>query len=424
MSNPTVRAPFHVLTKPIGPICNLRCDYCFYLEKTDLFQEASTRDYRMSDEVLEAFTRQYIEAQHPDAEEVNFAWQGGEPTLMGVDFFRRAVAYQQQYARPGQKVTNALQTNATLLNDRWGAFMHEHGFLAGLSVDGPEELHNRFRRDRRGRGSFAATMRGVEAMKRNRVEYNTLTVVQRDNAEHPREVYRFLRDLGSEYLQFIPLVEPGEDGCISPRTVQPQQWGRFLLEVLDEWLKHDIGRVYVQHFELMLGVAMGLPPSLCVHSRTCGRSVALEHNGNLYSCDHFVFPRYYLGNILETHLRDLVDSEQQTTFGNDKFDTLPAYCRRCEFLAACHGGCPGHRRKRTPDGEQGLNWLCEGYREFYTHSAKYFRAMAEALRQRRPAAEYKRFLTAPAAAGAVGRNDPCPCGSGRKYKKCCGRSRS
>lgn len=412
--------PFHVLVKPIGPRCNLACAYCFYLDKTSLYPPRER--YRMSDATLENFTRQYLEAQPPDAAEVSFAWQGGEPTLMGLPFFRRAVALQRRYARPGVRVTNALQTNGTLLHDAWGAFLHDEQFLVGLSLDGPEDLHDHWRRDRRGRGSFARVMAGLEVLRRHRVEFNTLTVIQSHNGSHPGRVYRFLKEAGSRFHQYIPIVEPEGEGRVSERSVRPGQFGDFLNGVFDEWRQADVGEVFVQHFDLLLGLAAGYPASLCVHAETCGRSLALEHNGDLYSCDHFVFPRQLLGNLAAQPLAALVDGPAQRAFGLAKRDALPTCCRSCPYRRLCHGGCPAHRLLPAPGGEPGLNYLCEGYRRFYGHTQKYFAAMTECLRRRLPASEYRRFLAPPpgSAAGKPGRNDPCPCGSGRKFKQCCG----
>ena len=425
MKTQLAAAPFHVLVKPIGPSCNLACEYCFYLDKAGMFPDS--KSFRMSDAVLERFTRQYIEGQPEETAEVNFAWQGGEPTLLGIEFYRRAREFQEKYRRPDLKITNALQTNGMLLDDEWGRFLHENEFLVGISIDGPEELHDRFRKDKSGKGSFARVMKGLEALKRHQVEFNTLTVVQRDNGPHPERVYEFLKDIGTEFMQFIPIVEPEANGPVSERSVLPRQWGDFLHGVFEQWRRHDIGTIYVQYFEMMLGIIMGSPGgALCVHSRTCGRSVALEHNGNLYSCDHFVFPEYLLGNIAEHSLGEMLDGDQQMKFGQDKFDALPGYCRNCEFLPFCFGGCPGHRLIKSPDGQPGLNYLCQGYLSFYSYTLKYFRAMAECLRRQRPSAEYRNFLQPRQPAGVhpgkVGRNDPCPCGSGKKYKKCCGRS--
>jgi serine-type anaerobic sulfatase-maturating enzyme len=416
------RQPFHVLCKPIGPLCNLACEYCFYLEKLKLFPETRGSEFRMSDETLEEFTRQYIECQHPAALEVNFAWQGGEPTLMGIDFYRRAVELQRKYRRQDQKISNALQTNGVLLDDEWAAFLKENEFLVGISIDGDRALHDRFRKDREGRGSFDRVMQGLEALKRGGVEFNTLTVVQSDNGNRPREVYQFLKEIGSTFLQFIPIVEPLDSGGVSERTVRPKQWGSFLIQVFDEWLKEDVGRIYVQHFDMMLGIYMGQPASVCVHAPTCGRAVALEHDGSLYSCDHFVTLEHRLGSIFGQSLSEMIDGGFQTSFGQHKSGGLPSMCRRCEYLKFCYGGCPSDRCKKTPRGEAGLNWNCEGYRMFYDHSRPVFEAMARALGQRMPASEYRRFLDPPREDGQEpGRNDPCPCGSGRKYKHCHGR---
>lgn len=420
---PPARQPFHVLVKPIGPVCNLHCEYCFYLHKTELFPAGE--QYRMTEETLERLTRQYIEGQPPDSREVNFAWQGGEPTLMGVNFFRRAVALQQRYARPGMTITNALQTNGTLLDDDWGQFLAEHGFLVGLSVDGPEKIHNRYRKDRAGRPSFAAVMQGLEVLKRHKVEYNTLTCVHRANALHGAQVYDFLKGIGATFMQFIPIVVPdGPDGAVTEATVPPLMFGRFLRDLFDRWRQRDIGRVFVQLFDVTLGIAAGYPPALCVHSRTCGRSVALEHDGGLYSCDHFVTEKDYLGSIHDTSLAAMVDGAKQRRFGNAKWDALPEACRQCKVLHYCHGACPAGRIGRTNSGEPGLHHLCAGYFSFFDYADRYFKAMAAALRNGMPAAEYERFLPGAGGAGQrrpPGRNAPCPCGSGKKFKHCCGK---
>ncbi|MFW6145890.1 MAG: anaerobic sulfatase maturase [Planctomycetota bacterium] len=422
---------FHVLVKPIGPICNLRCAYCFYLEKEELYDPDES--WRMTDETLERFTRQYIAGQPPGVTEMNFAWQGGEPTLMGVDFFRRAVALQKRVAeelgRPGLRITNALQTNATLLDDPWGRFLHEESFLVGVSIDGPEAIHNRYRFDAQGRGSFDAVMAGLEVLKRHKVDYNALTVVQSDNAEHPVEVYDFLVDAGFQFHQYISIVEREGDSGVSDRSVRPEQLGRFFCRLFDRWLERDhVGEIYVQLFDMMLGVVMGYPPSLCVHTPTCGRAVALEHNGDLYSCDHWVFPENHLGNIATTPLAEMVDGDFQTTFGRDKFDKLTRECRACPYLRYCHGLCPKDRIATSSSGQPGHPYLCAGYKMFYKHSLPVFEKMARCLRLRRPARDYKiidqfRPPAPPRPRGGVGRNDPCPCGSGKKYKKCCGRGR-
>lgn len=423
--NEKARAEFHVLAKPIGPICNLDCEYCFYLKKKDLFPDS--KNFRMSDSVLENFTRKYIEAQPAGTQKIDFAWQGGEPTLMGVDFFRKAIDYQRTYARPGMTITNSLQTNGTLLDDEWGKFLHDNGFLVGLSVDGPEEVHNKFRLDRQGEGSFQAVMHGLEILHKHSVEFNTLTVVQSHNSRYPGEVYDFLKECGSTFFQFIPIVEPDPEDTVTYRSVPPERYGSFLNGVFDRWLEQeDVGDIFVQDFDLLLSQVMGMPATLCVHAETCGRSVAIEHNGDMFSCDHFVNREDQIGNVLQHTMVSMIDGPKQTKFGRDKRDALPQYCLDCEFLEYCNGGCPKDRLVKTPVGEPGLNYLCEGYQRYYTHTIPTFKKMAEALRMGRPASDYKivdrlRQRRYEEQFGKVGRNDPCPCGSGEKYKKCCGR---
>ncbi|HAR64962.1 MAG TPA: anaerobic sulfatase maturase [Lentisphaeria bacterium] len=386
------RSTFHVLAKPIGPICNLDCDYCFYLKKEkELYP--GVRDFKMSDETLETFVKSYIQSQPPGITEINFAWQGGEPTLMGVDFFRRAVELQKKHLRPGQRFTNALQTNGTRLDDEWCEFLREHGFLVGISIDGPEEFHDKYRPDKGGKGSFKKVMQGLRLLQKHRVEFNTLTVVQEDNGKHPLEIYRFLRDeCQSDFVQFIPIVEGVGKGMVSTRSVGKRQYGEFLVEIFEEWRKNDIGRVYVQLFEVLLGIAAGYPSSLCVHKKTCGRAVALEHNGDLYSCDHFVYPKDLVGNINKEPMGELMETDQQRKFGNDKSDALPDYCKRCEFLDYCNGGCPAHRHIETPDGDPGLNYLCEGYKVIYAHADPYLKAIARTVQLGLPPQNYEQFM--------------------------------
>ena len=419
------RAPFHVLAKPIGPVCNLRCAYCFYLDKTELYPP--DENWRMTDEVLARFTRQYIAGQPDGTGDVNFAWQGGEPTLMGIDFFRRALQWQGRYARPAMTISNALQTNGVLLDDDWGEFLHESNFLVGLSIDGPKELHNTYRLDPQGRGSFDAVIRGFEAMKAHRVEVNALTVVQRENADHAVEVYDFLVDAGFRHIQFVPIVEHVGGGRVSERTVLPAQWGRFLCKVFDRWCEREhVGEVFVQLFDVTLGIALGYPASLCTLGRTCGRAVALEHNGDLYSCDHWVTKENLLGNIADKTLAQMVDSDFQTRFGADKFNKLPTMCLECPYLRYCHGACPKDRIATTPDGQPGLQHVCAGYRMFFAHALPTLHKMADCIRMRRPASDYRvidRLAGSPRGGGRPGRNDPCPCGSGRKYKNCCAKKR-
>lgn len=395
---------FHVMTKPMGAICNLDCAYCFYLEKEKLYPGAGS--FRMSDETLEAYIRQYIAGQ--EAPEVTFAWQGGEPTLLGVEFFRKAVALQKQYAA-GKTIRNAFQTNGTLLDDDWGAFLNAEGFLVGLSVDGPRDLHDRYRVDKGGKPTFDAVMRGLEVLKRHGVEFNTLTVVHRENAKRPLEVYRFLKEIGSGFVQFIPLVERVGDGDVlapppdldggteskvpvTPWTVRPKDYAEFMSVIFEDWVRRDVGRVFVQLFDVQLAIVAGLPSPLCYFAETCGLALALEHNGDLYSCDHFVYPGYKLGNVHEAPLAQLVDAPAQRAFGDAKRDALPAFCRRCDVLDMCRGECPKRRFTRTPDGDSGLNYLCGAYKVLFRRMRPHLETMAALLRAGRPAAEIMRRL--------------------------------
>jgi uncharacterized protein len=401
--------PFHILTKPVGPICNLDCKYCFYLEKEKLYPGES--QWRMSDAVLAEYIRQYIHSQ-PVAE-INFAWQGGEPTLLGVDFFRKVVALQQQSAA-SKIISNAIQTNGTMLDDEWCEFLAQNKFLVGLSIDGPRELHDRYRVDKRQQPTFDKVMHGLELLKKHGVEFNTLTVVNSVNSQSPLEVYHFLKSIGSRFLQFIPLVErtappemktegydfaspplPGRktDGSpVTPESVAAEQYGIFLCAIFDEWVRHDVGTTFVQLFDTALGNWMGLGSSLCVFAEKCGAALAIEHNGDLYSCDHYVYPRYKLGNVMNQSLGAMVRAPQQIRFGNDKLDSLPKYCRKCEVRFACNGECPKHRFTTTPDGEDGLNYLCPGYKKFFNHIDPHMKTMARLLQAQRAPAEIMTLL--------------------------------
>ena len=419
---PSASAPFHVIAKPIGPLCNLRCDHCFYLGKFKLYPPRES--FRMSDATLEHFIQQYIGAVPEGAGAVQFAWQGGEPTLIGLDFFRRAIALQQQYARSGVRVENVLQTNGSKLNDEWGSFSCDERFLVGISIDGPPELHDRYRRDGRGVGSIERALRGLEVLQKHEVEYNTLTCIQAHNGNHPQRIYRYLRGLGSRFPQFIPIVERMEGGGLTDRAVHGRQFGRFLNAIFDCWLEGDVGKVFVQHFEMTLGLVLGRPASLCVHSETCGRCVALEHDGAVFACDHFVDAAHRIGTLADAPLSSLVDSQQARRFGADKRDMLPNTCRRCVYLRYCNGGCPAHRRTRADGGELALNHLCGGYRLFYKHTLRTFEAMGRCLQSGHQASNYEAFLlpgtTRAKPPQPKSRNAPCPCGSGRKHKRCCG----
>jgi uncharacterized protein len=403
----TATRPFHVMTKPIGPICNLDCRYCFYLEKEKLYHHE--RKWKMSDDVLESYVRQYIAAQ--PVREVSFAFQGGEPTLLGVDYFRKVVELQRKHAN-GKRITNALQTNGTLLDDEWCEFLAKEKFLVGLSVDGPDKLHDVYRVDKQQKPTFDLVWRGLKLLKKHGVEFNTLTVVNRANSKEPLKVYKFLREFGSGFMQFIPLVErtytgtelpldlappvdPGEEADRSPVTdwsVESRPFGKFLTTIFDDWVRRDVGKIFVQTFDVALGNWAGAPPSLCVFAPTCGHALAVEHNGDVYSCDHYVYPKYKLGNFTETPLATLVELPFQKKFGQDKLDALPRYCRECEVRFACHGECPKHRFIRTPDGDPGLNYLCAGYKQFFTHVDPYMKAMAEFLRRKQAPATIMTLL--------------------------------
>lgn len=412
-------APIQVVTKPVGPVCNLACSYCFYLGKAALFPAGER--FRMSPEMLERYVRQYVEAQ--PGPEVPFVWQGGEPTLLGVDFFRRVVDLQARYVPDGWRCTNAFQTNGTLLDDEWAHFLAEHDFLVGISLDGPAELHDAHRVDRGGRPTHATVMRGLALLREHGVDHNVLCCVNARNASRPLDVYRFFRDEGVEWLQLIPIVERTE-GDASQYSVSADAWGAFLVAVYDEWIRHDVGRVFVQLFEECLRMWLGAPALLCVHAETCGQGLAMEHNGDVFACDHFVDPEHRLGNIADTPLRELADQPAQRQFGLDKRDALPRTCRECDVRFACHGACPKDRFATTTDGEPGLNVLCAGYRRFFRHADATMRRLADLYRRGIPAETISAELAADddARFRCAGRNDPCPCGSGRKLKHCCGRA--
>ncbi len=428
---------FHLLSKPTGAQCNLDCDYCFFLSKEMLYPDSR---FRMSEDTLELYLGQLIEA-HARVPEVTIAWQGGEPTLMGLDFFRRSVEIAQRNLKPGQRAQHTIQTNATKLDAEWAAFFKEHDFLVGVSIDGPREIHDAYRVTRGGSGSFDQVMRGLGFLREAGVEWNALTTIHAANAERGREVYSFLRDeCGARFVQFIPIIErvpdAAEDGTVpwsswrdrplyvqegdvvTGRSISGEGYGRFLIDVFEEWVRRDVAQVYVQMFDVALQNFYGEPPGLCIHCETCGNALALEHNGDLYSCDHFVEPDYLLGNIAEENMLDLVASPRQRQFGLDKRETLPQYCLECDVRFACHGGCPKDRFISTPSGEPGLNYLCPGYKLFFHHIEEPMRVMCELLNQGGAPAEIMRRYASEDA--ARGRNDLCTCGSGRKWKKCHG----
>jgi uncharacterized protein len=431
---------FQVMAKPSGAACNLRCTYCFYTEKESLY--GGPAPFRMPPGVLESFIRQYIECQ--DTPEVQFAWQGGEPVLLGIDYFRSVVSLQEKYAG-GKKVTNSIQTNGTLLTDDWCRFFKRHGFLVGLSIDGPRKLHDRYRIRGNGRPTFDRAMSGLALLSKHGVSFNTLTVVNNYNSLRPLEVYRFLKRIGDGHMQFIPAVERLPDDAagnlglnlaippfndetaansrLTPWSVSPEQLSGFYISIFDEWVRRDVGRVFVQFFDVALGNWLGAGSGLCQFSPKCGMAGALEHNGDLYSCDHYVYPAHRLGNIMETPLPELMASAAQQRFGRAKLDSLPLCCKECEVRPACHGDCLKHRFIETPDGGPGLSNLCKAYKEIFRHMAPCLKVIADLVPAGRPAPDIMRILRQQGTnrrSPAPARNAPCPCGSGRKYKRCCG----
>ncbi len=419
--DPVATREFQVMAKPVGPVCNLACRYCYYLATERLWPAGGTR--RMTDEVLERYVRQHLEAAAGPV--IHFEWHGGEPTLLGLDWFRRVVALQRRLAPPGHTITNGLQTNGTLLDEDWCRFLAAEGFYVGLSLDGPEELHDRYRITKGGRPTHRQVVRALRLLQRHGVRTDVLCVVHAANVHAPAAVYRFFKDLGVRYLQFLPLVERAGDG-VSDRTVPAEAFGEFLCAVFDEWVRWDVGRIAVQWFDEAARPACGLPHALCIFRETCGDVPVVEHDGDVFACDHFVDAAHRLGNLRETPLAALLDGEAQRAFGRAKRDALPRQCRECEVLAMCHGGCPKDRILRTADGEAGLNYLCPAFKRFFTHSRPYLAELAALWRAGQPVerlAARVRAADAPAVPD-VGRNAPCPCGSGLKYKRCClGRTR-
>ncbi len=397
------------MAKPIGSVCNLNCTYCYYLEKEKLYPH-DPHKWSMSEKLLETFIAQTIYSSLDPV--VLFAWHGGEPVMRGMDFFRKVIQFQKKHGR-GRVIENSLQTNGTTLTDEWCGFFSDHQFLIGLSVDGPEHCHNHYRVYRNGQGSFTQCMKGLALLIKHKVEFNTLSVVNDYNAKYPDEVYRFLKNAGSRYMQFLPVVEwidpaaktdelrilppdTKKNAEVTDFTVDPIDYGNFLIRIFDEWVRKDVGDYFVITFDCVLANWMRVPPSVCVAAETCGNAGAMEYNGDVFACDHFVFPEYKLGNINEKSLLTLMNSPFQRQFGQNKRDTLPAFCRKCEFLDLCNGECPKNRIVNTPDGEPGLNYLCPGFKRFYKHTEPYFDFMANELQQKRMPANVKKWaLTRP-----------------------------
>jgi uncharacterized protein len=402
----------HILAKPVGPACNLNCDYCFYLEKTALFGSRET--YKMSDKVLRKFIAEYIAAQ--PTPEVEFVWQGGEPTLLGVGFFRRVVEIQRHFV--GTKtISNSIQTNGTLLTDEWCAFLKKHHFMVGISLDGPEKIHDNYRKDRSGKGSFERVMRGLKLLQKHHVDYNVMACVARETAKHPLEVYGFFKEQNIEFIQFSPVVErlpdavskklglrlagpavldgSNESADVTPWSVVPEEYGEFLIAVYEDWVRHDVGKTFVMNFEWVLNDWLGNPSPVCIHATQCGRSLVIEHNGDVFACDHSVYPEYRLGNILSDRISDMVEKSIRSGFGISKESALPNWCLECDVLRACQGGCPKHRFETTLYNEPGLQYLCAGYKKFFLHIRKYLRAIAQLLEHGLPASHVMKAAKGP-----------------------------
>ena len=406
MMNDNIATPFakplYVMLKPAGAHCNLACKYCYYLEKNNLYQ--NSHRHLMSDEMLEQFTREYIEAQ--TMPQVLFTWHGGEPLMRSIDFYKKALALQKKYAN-GKQIDNVIQTNGTLLTDEWCEFFAQNHWLVGISIDGPQEYHDHYRVTPAGKPSWEKVMQGISLLKKHRVEWNAMAVVNAYNAEHPLEFYHFFRDNGCQYLQFTPIVErltEHEDGRtlasladdreipLTDTSVTPQQWGNFLCTIFDDWVRHDVGKTFVEIFDCTLANWMGVLPGICAYSKECGHAGVMEHNGDVYSCDHFVFPEYKLGNIREQSLIDMLYGEKQQAFSRLKHTSLPRQCKECDMEFACHGECPKNRFEKDKYGEPGLNYLCQGYYQYYTHVATYMDFMKRELLAQRPPANIMNVL--------------------------------
>jgi uncharacterized protein len=411
---------FQVMVKPGGAVCNLDCAYCYYLAKRALYPDDVT--CRMSEELLEALIEQTLDA-HPGGT-VNFAWHGGEPTALGLDYFRTVVALQRKHARAGRRIANSLQTNGTLVDDAWARFLAAEGFFVGLSLDGPADVHDPYRQTRGRRPSHAHAVRAFRLLRAWDVPCDVLSVVHDRTVARPTAVYRFFKELGVPYLQFLPLVEPGPGGDVSARTPSPEAFGEFLCVIFDEWVRGDVGRVVIQAFDEAIRAACGLPHALCVFRETCGDVPVVEWNGDVFSCDHFVDPGHRLGTILDTPLAEILEGPAQRAFGAAKRDALPRACRQCAVLDLCHGGCPKDRAFRTAHGEVGLNALCGGWTRFFSHARPQLDRFAALWRSGQPLVRIMGAMGGGAPMAAAARNHPCPCGSGRKHKRCCGAKKS
>lgn len=395
--------PLYVMTKPVGAICNLACKYCYYLEKTNLYKE-NTSKFVMSDSLLEKFIEEYINSQ--TMPQVLFTWHGGETLMRPLSFYQKVVELQKKYAN-GRTIDNCIQTNGTLLNDEWCEFFRNNHWLVGISIDGPQEFHDEYRKNKQGKPSFMKVMQGIHLLNKHQVEWNAMAVVNDYNADYPLEFYHFFKELGCHYIQFTPIVErihPHADGRhlahvlqkeekLADFSVSPEQWGNFLCTIFDEWVKNDVGEYFIQIFDATLANWMGAQPGVCTMAPTCGHAGVMEFNGDVYSCDHFVFPEFKLGNIYEKSLIEMMYSEKQIQFGQQKKDSLPNKCKECKYLFACNGECPKNRFLTTEDGEAGLNYLCKGYYHFFDHVAPYMDFMKKELLAERPPANVMKCHT-------------------------------
>lgn len=401
IANPFAK-PLYVMLKPAGAHCNLACKYCYYLEKNKLYPTAQR--HLMSDEMLEQFTREYIEAQTMN--QVLFTWHGGEPLLRSIDFYRKALSLQQKYAG-GRRIDNVIQTNGTLLTDEWCKFFAQNHWLVGISIDGPQPYHDHYRLTAAGKTSWKKVMQGIKLLKKHGVEWNAMAVVNAYNVNHPLEFYRFFKENGCQFLQFTPIVERltrHEDGrtlasladkdeiSLSEASVAPEQWGYFLCAIFDEWVRKDVGKIFVEIFDCTLANWMGISPGICAYSKECGHAGVMEHNGDVYSCDHFVFPEYKLGNIRDHSLIDMLYGEQQQEFSRLKHSSLPRQCKECDMEFACHGECPKNRFMKDKYGDSGLNYLCPGYYHYYQHVAPYMDYMKQELMSQRPPSNIMKVL--------------------------------
>lgn len=394
--------PLYVMVKSVGSVCNLSCDYCYYLEKSKLYKEA--KNHVMSEELLEKFIDEYINSQ--TMPQVLFTWHGGETLMRSISFYKKAIELQKKYAR-GRTIDNSIQTNGTLITDEWCRFFKENNFLVGVSIDGPQEFHDEYRKNRQGQPSFAKVMKGIELLKKHGVEYNAMAVVNDFNADYPLDFYHFFKEIDCHYIQFTPIVErisqradglslssptQHEKAELTDFSVSPEQWGNFLCAIFNEWVREDVGNYYIQLFDSTLANWIGEQPGVCSMAKNCGHAGVMEYNGDVYSCDHFVFPEYKLGNLYSNTLVEMMYSDKQTKFGEAKSKTLPTQCKECEFLFACNGECPKNRFTLTETGEPGLNYLCKGYHKFFKHVAPYMDFMKRELMNERPPANVMEWI--------------------------------